>query len=106
MIGLSGVTRADMAKTVEHAEFGKNAAADGNVFDQGSINTRWRNSRRLRSGLGEEQHRKRKDAAEPRLPCRSCAAGHRQTRPRRGSAAGTTARCPRENGSTYPATPR
>ena len=57
-----------MAKTVEHAELGKNATADGNFFDQGSINTRWRNSWRLRPGLGEEQHRKRNEAAEPRLP--------------------------------------
>ena len=57
-----------MAKTVEHAELGKNAAADSNVFDQGGINTRWRSSRRLRSGVGDEQHRKRNEAAELRLP--------------------------------------
>ena len=58
-----------MAKTVEHTELGKHATADGNVFDDSSINTGGRNRRCLGSGLGDEQHRKRNEAADPRQHC-------------------------------------
>ncbi len=52
------MTRADVAKAVENAEVGEDAAADHDIFDQSGIDARNRDGRRLGARLPEtEQER-------------------------------------------------
>src|SRR5256885_960375 len=102
---------ADMAETVEDAEIGEDTAAGHDVFDQGRVGA----GDRINPGLGmddglSEQRRKRHRQSEPYRPNASLLSAHghyphldHAPAVTDGAAAGTTAQCPRENESRWPA---
>ena len=49
MVGVAGMTRADMAETIDHAEVGKDAAANDDILDHSGIDAGNRVSRGLRA---------------------------------------------------------
>ena len=52
MIGIGGMAGADMAKTIQHAEIGENAASGHDVIDQRRIDARNRAGWGIGWGLG------------------------------------------------------